>query len=150
MTRLGSSLEGQTATFIGMPEHGYLILSAKGDLSPKNAQGQKLGRVQQLEKSLTTGCVVAEGILINESVNAFAESNQIDECMALSGCVLQYFTNVSVFVHPPSHFGSTAGPSLMASNGGQCRALHSLHCSQPQAGRQASRGRGARVARSGA
>jgi glycerol-3-phosphate dehydrogenase (NAD(P)+) len=62
MTRLGSAMGANPATFSGLAGMGDLVLTCTGDLSRNRTVGRELGRGRKLEEILGGMKMVAEGV----------------------------------------------------------------------------------------
>jgi glycerol-3-phosphate dehydrogenase (NAD(P)+) len=62
MTRLGTAMGANPATFAGLAGMGDLVLTCTGDLSRNRTVGMELGRGRKLEEILGGMKMVAEGV----------------------------------------------------------------------------------------
>ena len=72
MTRLGTSLGAQAATFAGLAGLGDLVLTCTGTLSRNRAVGMAVGKGATLEQALAGKETVAEGVATTRSALALA------------------------------------------------------------------------------
>lgn len=78
MSRLATSLGGQSRTLAGLSGIGDLVLTCTGDLSRNRTLGQKLGRGVSLEEALGSSSGVAEGYWTAKSCYELARSLDVD------------------------------------------------------------------------
>jgi len=78
MTRLGITLGGRPATFMGLSGLGDLVLTATGDLSRNRRVGLALARGASLESILADLGHVAEGVTTAREVNRLAHEAGVD------------------------------------------------------------------------
>ena len=74
MTRLGTALGAQPATFAGLAGMGDLVLTCTGSLSRNRAVGVAIGKGATLEEALAGKETVAEGVATTRSAFALARS----------------------------------------------------------------------------
>ena len=78
MTRLGTALGAQAATFAGLAGLGDLVLTCTGSLSRNRAVGMAIGRGATLEEALAGKETVAEGVATTRSALALATREAIE------------------------------------------------------------------------
>jgi glycerol-3-phosphate dehydrogenase (NAD(P)+) len=78
MTRLGSALGAQAATFAGLAGIGDLVLTCTGSLSRNHAVGVAVGRGDTLEQALAGKDTVAEGVTTTRSALALATRERVE------------------------------------------------------------------------
>ena len=78
ITRLGTALGGQPATFMGLTGMGDLILTCTGDLSRNRRVGLELASGKKLEQIVRELGHVAEGVPCARAVRALADKLQVD------------------------------------------------------------------------
>jgi glycerol-3-phosphate dehydrogenase (NAD(P)+) len=78
MTRLGTSLGAQPATFAGLAGMGDLVLTCTGSLSRNRAVGMAIGKGATLEEALAGKETVAEGVATTRSALALAIREQVE------------------------------------------------------------------------
>jgi glycerol-3-phosphate dehydrogenase (NAD(P)+) len=78
MTRLGTALGAQPATFAGLAGLGDLVLTCTGALSRNRAIGVEIGQGRTLDEALQGKDTVAEGVLNTISARALAEREGVD------------------------------------------------------------------------
>lgn len=85
LTRLGTALGAQPATFMGLSGMGDLVLTCTGDLSRNRQVGLRLGRGERLADILASMHNVAEGVKTTEAACALANSLGVD--LPIAGAV---------------------------------------------------------------
>ena len=78
MTRLGTALGAQPATFAGLAGIGDLVLTCTGSLSRNRAVGITIGRGATLEQALAGKETVAEGVATTRSALALASREHVE------------------------------------------------------------------------
>ena len=78
MTRLGTALGAQPATFAGLTGLGDLVLTCTGSLSRNRAVGMAIGRGATLEQALAGKETVAEGVVTTRSALALAARESVE------------------------------------------------------------------------
>ncbi|MEP6731653.1 MAG: NAD(P)H-dependent glycerol-3-phosphate dehydrogenase [bacterium] len=78
MTRLGTALGAQQATFAGLAGMGDLVLTCTGSLSRNRAVGIAIGLGSTLEQALAGKETVAEGVVTTRSALALAEREGVE------------------------------------------------------------------------
>ena len=78
MTRLGTSMGAEAATFSGLAGMGDLVLTCTGALSRNRTVGERLGRGESIEAVLEGANTVAEGVATARAVVALAESQDVE------------------------------------------------------------------------
>jgi len=78
MTRLGTALGAQPATFAGLAGIGDLVLTCTGALSRNRAVGVEIGKGLTLAQVLAGKETVAEGVLNTQSAYALAEREGVE------------------------------------------------------------------------
>jgi glycerol-3-phosphate dehydrogenase (NAD(P)+) len=78
MTRLGSSLGAQSATFAGLAGIGDLVLTCTGALSRNRALGVEIGKGRSLEEARKGKETVAEGVLTTASAVELAAREGVE------------------------------------------------------------------------
>jgi len=78
MTRLGTALGAEPATFAGLAGIGDLVLTCTGSLSRNRAVGVAIGEGQTLDQALAGKETVAEGVLTTKSALALAEREGVE------------------------------------------------------------------------
>jgi glycerol-3-phosphate dehydrogenase (NAD(P)+) len=78
MTRLGTKLGADPATFAGLAGIGDLVLTCTGSLSRNRAVGLEIGRGATLQEVLQGRETVAEGVATTESARALAAREGVE------------------------------------------------------------------------
>jgi glycerol-3-phosphate dehydrogenase (NAD(P)+) len=78
MTRLGTALGAQSATFAGLAGMGDLVLTCTGSLSRNRAVGIAIGKGATLEEALAGKETVAEGVATTRSAFALAAREGVE------------------------------------------------------------------------
>ncbi|MGH7663846.1 MAG: NAD(P)H-dependent glycerol-3-phosphate dehydrogenase [Gemmatimonadaceae bacterium] len=78
MTRLGTALGAEPATFAGLAGMGDLVLTCTGSLSRNRTLGVALGRGATLDAALAGKETVAEGVMTTRSAHALAARERVD------------------------------------------------------------------------
>ena len=78
MTRLGTALGAQPATFAGLAGIGDLVLTCTGSLSRNRALGVEVGQGATLEQALAGKETVAEGVATTRSAMALATREAVE------------------------------------------------------------------------
>ena len=78
ITRLGTALGGQAATFAGLAGMGDLILTCTGNLSRNRSVGLEVGRGRRLEEVLAGMRMVAEGVATTRAAVALAARQGVE------------------------------------------------------------------------
>jgi len=78
MSRLGSVLGAQPATFAGLAGMGDLVLTCTGDLSRNRTVGIRIGQGEDLEAILSSMTMVAEGVKTTESAWMLAQRHHVE------------------------------------------------------------------------
>ncbi|MEP6990182.1 MAG: NAD(P)H-dependent glycerol-3-phosphate dehydrogenase [bacterium] len=78
MTRLGTALGAQPATFAGLAGLGDLVLTCTGTLSRNRALGMDVGQGATLEEALAGKETVAEGVATTRSALALAARENVE------------------------------------------------------------------------
>jgi glycerol-3-phosphate dehydrogenase (NAD(P)+) len=78
MTRLGTALGADAATFAGLAGLGDLVLTCTGSLSRNRAVGLELGKGRKLEDILRDRETVAEGVVTAESARQLAAREGVE------------------------------------------------------------------------
>lgn len=78
MTRLGTALGAQPATFAGLAGIGDLVLTCTGSLSRNRAVGIAIGQGATLEQALAGKETVAEGVATTRSALALASREHVE------------------------------------------------------------------------
>jgi len=78
MTRLGTALGAQPATFAGLAGIGDLVLTCTGALSRNRAVGVEIGKGRKLEDVLAEKETVAEGVVTTQSAFDLAERREVE------------------------------------------------------------------------
>lgn len=78
MTRLGTSMGAQAATFSGLAGMGDLVLTCTGALSRNRTVGERLGRGESIQAVLEGSKTVAEGVATARAVQALAERQEVE------------------------------------------------------------------------
>ncbi len=78
MTRLGTALGAQPATFAGLAGLGDLVLTCTGTLSRNRALGMRVGQGATLEEALAGKETVAEGVATTRSALALATRENVE------------------------------------------------------------------------
>ncbi|HUQ99786.1 MAG TPA: NAD(P)H-dependent glycerol-3-phosphate dehydrogenase [Gemmatimonadaceae bacterium] len=78
MTRLGSALGAEPATFAGLAGLGDLVLTCTGSLSRNRAVGLELGKGRKLDEVLRDKETVAEGVLTAQSALQLAAREGVE------------------------------------------------------------------------
>lgn len=78
MSRLGSALGANAATFMGLSGMGDLVLTATGDLSRNRQVGLRLGKGEKLDVIIASMRHVAEGVPTTEAAYDLARGLSID------------------------------------------------------------------------
>jgi glycerol-3-phosphate dehydrogenase (NAD(P)+) len=78
MTRLGTALGAQPATFAGLAGMGDLVLTCTGSLSRNRAVGEAIGKGATLEEALAGKETVAEGVATTRSAFALAAREGVE------------------------------------------------------------------------
>ena len=78
MSRLGTALGAQPATFAGLAGMGDLVLTCTGALSRNRAVGMEIGKGKSLEEALAGKETVAEGVLTTHSARDLAAREGVE------------------------------------------------------------------------
>jgi glycerol-3-phosphate dehydrogenase (NAD(P)+) len=78
MTRLGTALGAQPATFAGLAGMGDLVLTCTGSLSRNRAIGEAIGKGATLEEALAGKETIAEGVATTRSAFALAAREGVE------------------------------------------------------------------------
>lgn len=78
MTRLGTKLGADPATFAGLAGIGDLVLTCTGSLSRNRSVGVEIGRGASLQEVMQGRETVAEGVITTESAAALADKHGVD------------------------------------------------------------------------
>ncbi len=78
MTRLGTAIGAQPATFAGLAGIGDLVLTCTGSLSRNRAVGVAVGQGATLDEALAGKETVAEGVATTRSARALAEREGVE------------------------------------------------------------------------
>ena len=78
MTRLGTSMGAEAATFSGLAGMGDLVLTCTGALSRNRTVGERLGRGESIQSVLEGSNSVAEGVATARAVQALAEREGVE------------------------------------------------------------------------
>lgn len=91
MSRLGSALGAEAATFAGLAGMGDLVLTCTGGLSRNRTVGMRLGQGESLDDILQDMNEVAEGVMTTHAVRALAlrEGVEMPICEEVFGIVAE-------------------------------------------------------------
>ncbi|NNF27168.1 MAG: NAD(P)-dependent glycerol-3-phosphate dehydrogenase [Gemmatimonadetes bacterium] len=78
MTRLGTSMGAEAATFSGLAGMGDLVLTCTGALSRNRTVGERLGRGESVQAVLEGSKSVAEGVATARAVQALAQRQDVE------------------------------------------------------------------------